>query len=371
MQNQPTEYISAKVYFQPGNQVRRLQVANSKFKDLIEHLKQLFVSYVGNEHYNNELFDVQVLYLDSEKDWVSVNSEPEWTDALYYFKQEQGESLLRLKVIVVKKQQQKQEQQQQENVAFHRHIVCDGCDKHGITGTRYKCNTCEDFDLCGDCYAKRHATGVHDGSHEFAAIEKPVWRGGGCPWRGGRGRGGRGGCHWGGRRGGWENMVNQFVGGLAQQQPQQQTGENPCQNWNQWGQVINNLVSEFATQQQQQQQEPVVPEKKETTPDAPQQEQQQEQFVPPQPQQEAPKTEQPPQPQASQFNPEQLGSLVNGFLGAFLPQQQQQQQPQETDQYNEQLTALANMGFSDKARNIQLLNTFKGDLSRVVARLLE
>lgn len=31
-------------------------------------------------------------------------------------------------------------------------IVCDGCKCHGISGMRYKCSVCYDFDLCYICY---------------------------------------------------------------------------------------------------------------------------------------------------------------------------------------------------------------------------
>jgi len=31
--------------------------------------------------------------------------------------------------------------------AYHPNIVCDGCE-NGILGTRYKCLSCPDFDLC-------------------------------------------------------------------------------------------------------------------------------------------------------------------------------------------------------------------------------
>jgi len=31
---------------------------------------------------------------------------------------------------------------------IHSRITCDGCQKHGIEGVRYKCAVCPDFDFC-------------------------------------------------------------------------------------------------------------------------------------------------------------------------------------------------------------------------------
>lgn len=62
----------------------------------------------------------------------------------------------------------------------HPGVVCDGCG-NGIAGIRYKCNNCPDYDLCQACEAKG---GVHDPSHVFLKIAKPVQNfGRGCPYR--------------------------------------------------------------------------------------------------------------------------------------------------------------------------------------------
>jgi hypothetical protein len=37
----------------------------------------------------------------------------------------------------------------------HRSVTCDGCRKHPITGIRYKCYVCPDFDFCEDCEATK------------------------------------------------------------------------------------------------------------------------------------------------------------------------------------------------------------------------
>lgn len=62
----------------------------------------------------------------------------------------------------------------------HYGVICDNC-QGKISGIRYKCSTCPDFDLCSACEAK---PGVHDSSHVFLKILKAQNLGGrGCPYR--------------------------------------------------------------------------------------------------------------------------------------------------------------------------------------------
>ncbi len=46
---------------------------------------------------------------------------------------------------------------------------CNGCNKQGITGIRYKCLICADYDLCEECESKMFP--VHDATHPFAKIK--------------------------------------------------------------------------------------------------------------------------------------------------------------------------------------------------------
>jgi hypothetical protein len=62
----------------------------------------------------------------------------------------------------------------------HYGVICDHC-QGKISGIRYKCSTCPDFDLCSACEAKPN---IHDPSHVFLKILKAQNMGGrGCPYR--------------------------------------------------------------------------------------------------------------------------------------------------------------------------------------------
>jgi len=343
-QRQQVDRVKAKVYYQPGNQVRRLMVGPSGYNDLIEHLTQLYLSY-GNNSSLDEKFELQLLYLDHEGDWISVNSEQEWTDAVNYFVSEQQgrDNIWRLRVLVVKKQQQQQQDQKQ----VHRHIVCDGCDTRGIEGTRYKCETCPDYDLCESCYAKRSSDPINHHHHQFTAIEKPShpFRGH-CPWRFNNNNAKQwNGCHnWKNKCGKWKEVAEQFKKCTSADS----TSSSPL------GDVIQELAKAFTN----------VPTDNNNTASQP---------------------EQSTSTQGSTTQP--FENMISNFLGQFAPQQQPPQQQnttqqqetapkaeeqaqQQQQQYESELTALQNMGFYDSERCVQLLNRYKGNVSRVVAELL-
>ncbi|KAL1421081.1 hypothetical protein MTO96_023508 [Rhipicephalus appendiculatus] len=48
-------------------------------------------------------------------------------------------------------------------------IHCDACCRRDITGTRWKCEVCYDYDLCNDCYKR----GKHYQDHPFLRLKKP------------------------------------------------------------------------------------------------------------------------------------------------------------------------------------------------------
>jgi len=61
--------------------------------------------------------------------------------------------------------------------ALHLGIICDGCDGP-VLGPRYKCLTCPDFDLCGNCESR----GLHV-QHKMIRLDAPCKRGSDGPPR--------------------------------------------------------------------------------------------------------------------------------------------------------------------------------------------
>lgn len=55
----------------------------------------------------------------------------------------------------------------------HIHVLCDGCNKEPIVGTRWHCLTCPNFDLCTTCYM----ADTHDVEHQFGRIDQSRGRG--------------------------------------------------------------------------------------------------------------------------------------------------------------------------------------------------
>lgn len=54
-----------------------------------------------------------------------------------------------------------------QEVNVHPGIICDACEASPVTGIRYKCAQCPDYDLCAKCEEK----GVH-AEHTFLKIRK-------------------------------------------------------------------------------------------------------------------------------------------------------------------------------------------------------
>ena len=41
--------------------------------------------------------------------------------------------------------------------SFHLSVTCDGCGQNPLSGPRFKCKTCDNFDFCENCfYSKSH-----------------------------------------------------------------------------------------------------------------------------------------------------------------------------------------------------------------------
>jgi hypothetical protein len=51
---------------------------------------------------------------------------------------------------------------------IHQGIVCNNCQKNNICGMRFKCFTCQNYNICEDC--ERYLSYIHDNSHFFLRI---------------------------------------------------------------------------------------------------------------------------------------------------------------------------------------------------------
>merc|ERR1712125_131334 len=63
----------------------------------------------------------------------------------------------------------------------HPQVQCDGCQTNPIKGPRFKCKSCDNYDLCGECFAKK--TTLDSGrctEHEFECMVAD-FEGAGCP----------------------------------------------------------------------------------------------------------------------------------------------------------------------------------------------
>jgi hypothetical protein len=53
-------------------------------------------------------------------------------------------------------------------------VTCDGCGLSPVTGRRYMCNECAEFDLCGACHEKGVSPTLHDPAHSFRLVAIPA-----------------------------------------------------------------------------------------------------------------------------------------------------------------------------------------------------
>lgn len=63
------------------------------------------------------------------------------------------------------------EQKEGETKPVHYAVICDKCD-HTPIGIRYKCEDCQDFDYCEECFVKDNSNHFN-GKHNFTKMEKP------------------------------------------------------------------------------------------------------------------------------------------------------------------------------------------------------
>jgi len=56
-------------------------------------------------------------------------------------------------------------------LGVHLTVICDSCNEGPISGVRFKCKVCDNYDLCGKCFeGPTDEVKTHVGGHEFAAM---------------------------------------------------------------------------------------------------------------------------------------------------------------------------------------------------------
>lgn len=135
-----------KLYIEPDQEIRRFNLdVNATF----EILRQRVEGLVGHSNF-------KMLWLDTEKDFVVLGS----NDELAAAKEVTVNNLLRLFVRPTGKPAGGEKK-------IHRGVTCDGC-QGAVTGSRFKCLECADYDLCETCQGK----GTHQ-EHDMVLIRQP------------------------------------------------------------------------------------------------------------------------------------------------------------------------------------------------------
>jgi len=115
----------------------------------------------------NQIFPVEIKYIDEDGDEIVLSSEEELQEAMKIA--HQNCNALR---VIVKYDDSVLNDSNSEKILMPHHVgvTCDGCEK-SIVGVRYKCGNCPDFDLCEIC---ENVDGIHDPSHIFLKIKRPT-----------------------------------------------------------------------------------------------------------------------------------------------------------------------------------------------------
>jgi len=259
------------------------------------------------------------------------------------------------------------------NEAVHFGVTCDGCNAHPIRGNRHKCTECPNYDLCDKCLAQ----GIHK-EHSFNKITQPS-----RPW-----------CHrWNNQAGNSNEAVHfgvqcdgcgvnpirgirykcavcsdydlcsQCLGrGIHKEHAEQFTKiEHPRRCHRNWGCGRRQQEQAPAPAAKESKEEVKAPETVQTPAVIP--------LIPKQP--ESPKPETNPSKEEVKA-PESPKVEVKPETIPLIPLAQPRPsapviEPEQP--YAAQNKQLVEMGFVDQARNLTLLNQYKGDMVKAVMHL--
>jgi len=199
------------------SQVRRFEVpqdCSTSYIYLKEKLRSLFGQELGNS-------GIKITWKDQDDDIVTIESDEELLIAMHEMKG----PIYKFCIEPLKASTENEKERHHKAGELHPGVICDGCEGQ-VSGFRYKCMTCFDYDLCETCEIK----GIHPGhnmmrlatpksawpghfinrlnrmQHSYKAFQRDEesknscrWpRGSGCPRDFGRGFHGRGGMKRGG-----------------------------------------------------------------------------------------------------------------------------------------------------------------------------
>merc|ERR1712012_137879 len=141
--------------------VRRFVIdknVSTSYDYLVGKLEMVFPSLKGAQY--------SVCWADADGDNVTITSDEELIIALT----EMAGPLYKLTVSVKKSKPVSVEDEgvADAEIKVHYGVTCDGCENKPITGNRYKCVVCDDYDLCESC----EVAGRHPG-HNMIKITQP------------------------------------------------------------------------------------------------------------------------------------------------------------------------------------------------------
>merc|ERR1711963_1076057 len=155
--------VSFKVFYKKEgeDEVRRFVIdknVSTSFDYLVGKLEMVFPSLKGAQY--------SVCWSDADGDNVTITSDEELIIALT----EMTGPLYKLTVSVKKCKPVSVEDEgaADAELKVHYGVTCDGCENKPITGNRYKCVVCDDYDLCESC----EVAGRHPG-HNMIKITQP------------------------------------------------------------------------------------------------------------------------------------------------------------------------------------------------------
>ena len=150
----------SKIYQKEQKNINDKNIENKPILFNNFELNKQFVENVQEKFYN--LFKV----FDQEINKEDKNEEIKKEDKNEEKKKEDKNEEIKKEEI---KKEDNIEKEQKEEIVIHKNVKCDICKKYPITGIRYKCTVCHNYDFCEECekkYGEEH-------NHPLLKIRKP------------------------------------------------------------------------------------------------------------------------------------------------------------------------------------------------------